>query len=187
MSLENIQLPDFVIAELYKNSLVELDNSKTEKKIIPLKKEKKTEVEQDIPEQKETMSIKYLGENKKSVSVLVNSSDAVILPDEELLFLTNILKACKLNLGDMAIINVANQSITFTDLQEQLNCKVAILFNVAPRDINLPFSIPHFQVQPFNGCKYLLAPALSELNKGNEDATNLKRSLWECLKKIFEI
>ena len=96
MSFKNLQLPDLLITELYKDVLVETnDASPIEKKL------------QKIPEQKW-----FLGENKRHVVLAVKDDEAVYLRDEWLQFLSSILLACKLNLGDVAIINYAKNNFT---------------------------------------------------------------------------
>src|SRR5215510_7241480 len=95
MNLNQIQLPASVVANLYKHSLVEtVDHSSPENSVHTLKK---TDRSAD--------KWKYLGENKKNILIIVNYNDVVYLPDDDLSFLTNILAACKLNLGDVAIVN----------------------------------------------------------------------------------
>ncbi|GEO09166.1 hypothetical protein [Segetibacter aerophilus] len=183
MSEEKIQLPDFLIAELYKGSLVDLqtfnsdtDYSKTE--------EKSLEVREPIAT---TQKISFLGENKKGVIVIVYQLDAVFLKEEDLAFLTNILKACQLNLADIAIINLSKQEIDYNTLQEQLTSKTILLFDVEPSALKLPFMIPAFQAQKFSGSTIMVAPSLSLINKAGSEGKLLKTKLWTSLKVVFDL
>jgi hypothetical protein len=183
MSFDKIQLPDFLIADLYKDCLVELESIKEaganeyEEKII-----QKIE-----PQVEASKTIKYLGQNQKNITVIVNTHDAAIIGDSDLTFLSNILKACGFNLGDIAIANKHNQDIQFTTVKEQLSANYILLFNVEPFAIGLPFTIPHFQVQPYADCTIIAAPALEVLNQPTEESRILKTKLWTNLKRLFNI
>ncbi|MCW3107756.1 MAG: hypothetical protein JWQ09_2262 [Segetibacter sp.] len=183
MSDEKIQLPDFLIAELYKGSLVDLDTFKL--------KEVLTEVEEQPANAEGTIrsveKIKFLGENEKGVIIIVNQSEAVFLMEDDLTFLTNILKACQLNLADIAIINIAKQEVNYEAIKEQLNATNILLFDVEPSAIKLPFLIPAFQVQKFDSCTIMVAPPLPFLNKPTQEGKLLKTKLWLGLKQVFNI
>lgn len=131
MSDEKIQLPDFLIAELYKGSLVDLDTFTL--------KAPASELEEQPAKTKdiifETEKIKFLGENEKGVIIIVNQLEAVFLMEDELTFLTNILKACQLNLTDIAIINNAKQTIDYGAIKEQMNAHTILLFDIEPSAI----------------------------------------------------
>ncbi len=184
MSSENNKLPDFLVADLYKDCLVDLDSFPITEAVTTSFSEPRSLTTDFTPEKNK---IKYLGENKQKVTVLVKDEDSVIINQGDLLFLTNVLKACNLNAGDIAIINTASQKFDYKDITAQLDPKHILLFDVEPQEINLPFTIPNFQVQPYNGITYLKAPALVEINQPTDEAKVLKRSLWEKVQKIFEL
>jgi len=179
---QKLQLPDFLIADLYKQSLVEIaapqlpGNDK-----IP----QETESAPDLPEKDGKLS--FLGENKKHVIVLVDHPQTTYLEDGELQFLTNILKACSLSLADIAILNVAKQEIIFTELKTQLGAVHILLFDVEPTVIKVPFVTPHFQVQQFDNTSIVYLPSLQEMNLPTEESIQMKRNLWASLKKVFGI
>ncbi len=163
--LNHIKLTAGMIAGLYKDQLVE-----ERAQIVPVE-----------PKKKEHGKLKFLGENKKSILVLTYYNDVVYLPDEHLVFLTSILNACKINLGDVAVFNIAHTETDFRDLKKQLKQQKALLFNVEPAQIQLPVTFPPFQVQSFDGCQYLLSPSLDKLAMDKE----LKGKLWNCLQRLF--
>jgi hypothetical protein len=183
MTEEKIQLPDFLIAELYKGSLVDLDTFKPKVALRSIDEE--AVKSQEVPVSKE--KIKFLGENGKGVIIIVNQPEAVFLREEELTFLINILKACQLTLADIAIINDAKQEISYEAIKEQLSTSVILLFDVEPSAIKLPFMIPAFQVQQFDGCTIMVAPPLPLINKPSQDGKLLKTKLWMSLKNVFNI
>src|SRR5690606_30914710 len=51
--------------------------------------------------------VKFLGSNEKKVLLLVINPDVAFLSEEQLTLVTKMLKACELNLGDVAIVNLA--------------------------------------------------------------------------------
>ena len=161
MSLNKILLSARLIADLYPASLIE--------QFTPI----------DIPE-----TIKFLGNNKKNILVLVSKNSIAFLEDNELDFLSSILLACKLSLADVAIVNVQSLSVAnYQSVITQLKSKVLLMFDVASDAIDLPFNYPYFQVQQFDQCTYLSAPDLKSI----EPDKTLKTQLWNCLKKLFGI
>ena len=165
MTLQNIKLPSIVISSLYKNCLVDLYSE--EKSLI-----------------EKTDKINFLGGNGKPILVLVNNINVSFLPDNQLNFLLGILSACKLNMADIAIVNLSKTDNTeHKNLPGFFKAEVIILFGIEARALSLPFKIPDFQIQLFKNQKYLFSPALDVIEK---DA-HLKKKLWEALKNIFSI
>ena len=201
MSLTNIKLPDFVIADLYRNSLIQPEGPmpQPEARIVaeqqpvtklpvaePIVEAKPAKVEATIPvKPSEPAAYKILGNNKQQITVVVNSPNDVFVPEGDLQFLTKMLGACKLNMADVAIVNHATAAVAIERVKLQLQPRYVLLFGVEPGAIQLPISFPPFKEQPYAGTTYLFTPALSELNLETEDAKVLKRKLWDCLKRIF--
>src|SRR5690348_8611269 len=118
MSLNNIQLQPYLLADLYPDVLIETNATGTTV---------------NSPESK---PLKYLGKNEKKILIIVANTEVPFLPDTELSLLTNILSACRLSLADIAIINSYN--IEQTELQnsiQQLEAKSIILFGTDPLSI----------------------------------------------------
>lgn len=184
MSFENIQLPDFLIADLYKDCLVDLDFIDAKQSaLINIKSGDEARNETVLPGK----NLQFMGEHKQKVTVLVNDDKSVFLNRSDLDFLTNVLKACQLSMGDIAIINTYKQAVKFSTLTEELEPRVVILFNIQPQEIDLPFSIPDFQPQVYAGITYLKAPALIEINTSSAEARVLKTKLWTNLQQIFKL
>ena len=126
---------------------------------------------------------KYLGDYKKGILIIVRYNNEPYLPDQQLNFITSVLNACKLNLGDVAILNTAHGLFSHKDLQEKFKSRFAILFGLTPEEFEMPLSFPEFQVQAFNNCTFLHTPVLEAL----EADKVLKSKLWVCLKKMFGV
>jgi len=177
MIFDKNPLPNFVVADLYKNNLFVIDTPQPQKQTIqPTNSATPT-----------NHAITFLGENKKQIIILVNEENAVHINDDHFAFLSNILTACKLNIADVAIVNVHKQTINFNRLKEQLNCMYVLLFNVSTDAIELPFSIPHYQVQKYNNCTFLSANHLQTMLGAGQDAKMEKSKLWLSLKQMFGI
>ncbi|HEX2631150.1 MAG TPA: hypothetical protein VHM26_19180 [Chitinophagaceae bacterium] len=197
MSLNNINLPASVVAELYHESLVDTGEIKhkapvtttetvTEKITAP-----EPVIDHPLPKPKakstkpdSTPIWKWLGENNKNILIVVSYTDVVHLPDEQLQFLTTILSACKLSLADVALVNLPNQPHQdYKEILAQFKSRVALLFDIEPASFGLPMSFPHYQIQPYANCSFLYSPSLKEVE---EDVTQ-KKQLWEKLKRLFNL
>lgn len=130
---------------------------------------------------------KFLGNNRRKITVLVKSPGVAFLPDDQLSFLTRMLEACKMNVGDVAIVNEANAPVNITALKQQLQPAVILLFGMEPTEIRLPMNFPLFKLQAYDACTYLCAPSLEDLVKPGDESKLLKSKLWMCLKTLFEI
>lgn len=165
MNLNNTILPEGVIAALYSTSLVSLSEGTS----------------------KDTSSgapLKFLGANQKQVTILVSEAESRFLNDRSFNFLTGILKACNLDMSDIALINIAQSgNLHYVTINDTTNPRTVLLFGLSAGAISLPIHFPEFQVQPFNGVSYLSAPALEAI----ENDQTLKAGLWGCLKSIFQL
>jgi len=168
MSLQNIQLSGDTIARLYTMPLVNMNTGR-----------------QDTPARPETaQDCRFLGSNKKGITILVDITDASFLPDHSFNFLMGILNACKLNMEDVALVNINNlKDRGYTGIYNTTRPVISLLFDVSPNSIGLPLQFPDFQVHKYNNITYLSSPSLSSLE--NDKAA--KAVLWNCLKTIFQL
>jgi hypothetical protein len=128
-----------------------------------------------------------LGENKKQVTIVVNQSSIAFLTDDQFTLLTSVLKACKLNMADVSIVNLANSAKNFTQLHQTLNTRFLLLFDVATSAIDLPFSIPLYQLQSYDQCQILQATSLNTMLGEEKAAKDEKMKLWNGLRKMFSL
>jgi hypothetical protein len=192
MSFEKTELPEILLAELYKNSLVVIEGDKAAvKKTAPAKPGKKPAAEgkeaPKTPQPASAKSLSFLGDNKSRIAIIVKDPAAVHLDDSSLAFLSSVLAACKLNLADVAIVNSQDQEVNEPVLRTELAPTTVLLFGIPTSDIGLPFSIPDYKPQPFNNCTYLQAAPLEKMT-GPDNAAKLEKSkLWVCLKTLFNV
>jgi hypothetical protein len=163
MSLDHINLSDKITSALYKDFLV------------------------DAKKNENIFRYKFLGNNQKQITIVVQSHDAFFVEEKHLSFITKMLEACKMNIGDIALVNHANTPIIIQQLKKQLHPQMLILFGIESADIKLPFSFPQFKTQAYDGCTYLCVPSLNELDSEVPESKLLKSKLWVCLRKLFEV
>jgi hypothetical protein len=168
MSLDDIQLPGWSVASLYFENLIGSN--------VPIGK---------ISSAEESSTVRFLGNNQKQILFLVQVENCVFLPDQQLGFLTKILEACKINLADVAIVNLAGSVTTLDQIKAQLNPVIIIGFG--PGSDLLGFNLPMFQIQTDKTFRYLFAPGLNQLNLDTDESKLLKSKLWVCLKTLFNI
>ena len=180
MSLNDVQLPGQLLYDLYKKNLY--DTGEQAHAVKPLAgtapaKEATTLVQQPEP-------LRYLGKNQQQIVICVSYEGLAFIPDQQLEFLANILKACKLTLADVAIINLQQTGpLNYQQLQQETRYRYLLLFGKEASAISLPLNFPAYQVQAFNNCTYLSADPLEQIEADKE----LKTRLWTSLKKVFGI
>ena len=167
MDLNTIKLPVSEIANLYKKTLVDLKENPTSNSEI------NTSIEW-----------KFLGENKKNTLIILKYQNVTHLPDKQLAFLTKLLSACNLSLGDVAIINFQTYDASqLNDILQFFKPKNTLLFGIDPLDIGMPMKFPEFQIQNFKEIKFISSPSLETI----EPDKSLKGNLWIALKKIYNL
>jgi hypothetical protein len=204
MDLNTIDIPELLISELYRDNLLATEIKATvattqpsapvtplmhgsaPAKESPLSKEP-IATTAPIPGTVPISTYKYLGHNQKQITIIIQSPGIAFLPDDQLAVLTKMLEACRMNIGDVAIINHANTPVAITMLREQLHPSIILLFGIQPVDIRLPINFPVFKIQSYDACTYLCAPPLSELVPPTDESRLLKSKLWVCLKTLFAI
>ncbi len=212
MSNNPIILPDFVIANLYGNNLVvgsdilakerpkqifteKIVASEVEKQVeniptvqtIPVTATAITSKPQVINKPAETPKQWFLGNNGKQITVMVKEDSVPYINDKHLQFLSNVLSACKLNLGDIALVNYNNFPLGFEELKTKSNPKIVLVFDLSPKELKLPFTIPVYQVQDYAQCRFLFAPSLTKMEGDQADAKAEKNKLWNSLKILFQL
>ena len=162
MSLNNIQLSGEACKNLFQNNLVQLIKIGPETKSVSTKTES-------------------LGENLQKIFFLVNDPSCRFLTDAEMEMVTKLLSACKLSMADIALVNYHFNPMDYHSISEMFGSKKLLLFGVSSTQLELPFSIPFFQVQSFHDQLYMTAPPLKNF-LNNKD---LKKELWTSLQKLF--
>ncbi|MBY0229356.1 MAG: hypothetical protein K2W96_08770, partial [Gemmataceae bacterium] len=98
------------------------------------------------PPAAEPSGYKILGSHRRRVTIIVDSPGSAFLPDDQLNFLTKILEACRMNIGDVAIVNHHTTPVAITALRQQLQPSVILIFGLEPTAIRLPINFPVFKL-----------------------------------------
>ena len=200
--LNNIQLSPLLVGELYKDALLlspdgppaiqrPAESAQPQPAAVQPGPAPKTAPPQPAPQPAPAAETpapyKFLGKNGKKITIVVQSPSVPFLPDNQLSFLTKILEACRMNIGDVAIVNAATTPVEIAALRRQLEPAVVLLFGLEPPAIKLPINFPAFKIQPYDNCSYLAVPPLTQLVQQSEESKLLKSKLWVCLKSLFNV
>jgi hypothetical protein len=169
MDLNGLQFTGEQLAELYTDKLVI-----AEPVVVNLPSKK-------IKVHPEKAPILYKGKNKKKVLWIVNETAQAFLDDADFEFLSQIVTACKMNMDDIALVNMAHINTTIADVVEELQASVVLLCGIEYN--HLPVKTDEYMIYPFNHQQYFIADSLKELR--NDKAKKTK--LWLALKAIFSI
>ncbi len=175
-----LELPETVIGALYPTVIVVDRRQET----VDSRQET---VDKRQEEKSPPASLRWLGENNSAVTLVVNYTNETFMPDAQLQFLTKILEACKLNLGDVALVNAAKSGVSSAAIKEQLRPAKLILFGVDADQIGLPIRFPEFKLQAYDGTTYLQLPAADKMNGTDAESKLLKSKSWVCLKSLFNV
>jgi len=161
-SLNDLNLDAGLVATLYRRSIVLPD----------------APAPSAAPRPASPAAVKFLGNNSRNITVLVNDGAHTFLSDEEMHVLTKILEACRLNIGDVAIVNTAAQALPFDHIFGHLATRKAISFGNGT-------GAALFSIAEVAGVPLLTAPALSAMTDHAPDAKPVKVKLWAQLKQLF--
>lgn len=168
MSIDDIQLDDYLCQKMFAKTLMDFTKPKS--------KEANT-ISQKVP-------IPSLGENERNILFLVNNDQNKFVNDDEMKLLSGLLTACKISMADIALVNYHHSpEINYKQLIDQFQSKKILIFGINAVDLDLPFTIPFFQIQKFQEQIYMISPSLEDFI----DNVELKKELWNSLKKIFLI
>ncbi len=167
MGIDNIQIPASFYPSLFKKNLVDLQARVSRHQ-----------------SRKQDPEIDFLGGNEKNITFIVSNEHHTYLDDGELKFLSGLINACNITMGDISIVNFAHhKNIRYNVLSSFLASRKILCFGVSSLDIDLPFAIPYFQVQTFQEIQYIFCPHLEQL----QEDVNSKKLLWVSLRKIFNL
>ena len=169
-----IKLPDFIIADLYKDSLVVLN----EEAATPME-------EPGIAAINEDEKPFYFGDNTQHICILLNNATHEFTDDASLQLLSNLLAALNYTLSDAAIINHHRTPVIYPQISEVLQPRVCLLFGITTQVLQLPFMIPNYQLQRYEDCTFIQACAIEGMKDNDDNAKAEKRKLWTCLKTVF--
>ena len=111
MGFETIQLTGQQIEELYSSHIVIIEKTGQQKPETSVK----------------TVGTGITGKNKKQFVWVVNEADYPFLSDEDFQFLSKVVNACKMNMDDIALVNIAQNKMDFEKTVAELQPKILII------------------------------------------------------------
>ena len=102
------------------------------------------------------------------------------LGDKQYKFLEQILKACKLNIQDVDIVNLADKTVILENVINTVSPDHILSFGTGT-------GTELFSMQNMKGTKYLNAPDFAELMQETPASKQLKGKLWSELKDMFNL
>ena len=185
MSTDKTILSNTVLANLYKDSLVIIEDKAPVAKVqeesnIDIKKEEIKEVKWEGP-------IKSLGEHNKKITVIVNDPNSVHLNETDFILLTSILNACRLTIADIALVNIGKQPAGLHQILQELPSTLVIAFAVDANQLKVKLPSNLYKVSQIGETHILFSNALSSMQGTGIESKQEKAKLWTVLKKIFEL
>ncbi len=182
-NMNSLQSKDFIALSLLINEEI-YSVIEDEKALQPIETSiDKTTVpkkEVEVVEKDDQKSFDYLGENNKYTLIIVNEASANFLQPNDLGFLLKILAAKKLELNDVAILNLAKiKTPDFESLKVFFACNKIITFGINPQILGIIGALANkktiFKDTPILGTW--------DLQKLQADKTK-KTTFWEELKNF---
>jgi len=182
------QLPEFVLAGLYKDVLVITEPSTPSSAKLVLKGNEINSPEKPNIAQKPAEVKKWwLGSNNRQIAILVEDQSSIYIDEKQLEFLINILKACKLSIADVALVNYVRTPRSYTELSQDPGCTHFLVFGLNPAQLQLQFTFPAYQPQTVDQHHFLLAPPLTAMMSATPEAKAEKMKLWNALQQFFSL
>ncbi|WP_423146997.1 hypothetical protein [Rubrolithibacter danxiaensis] len=134
-----------------------------------------------VPAKKEEeVFYNYLGENNKYLLLLVDDPQNKIIDKKELESLINILQAKKLELRDVAILNINScKAIAFEQLKSFFASRSMVLFGINPSRLEVPDIVSN-KISEYKGVKLLATYSFAEM----QNDTVKKRVFWNEMKLL---
>ncbi len=135
-------------------------------------------VQESKSEELPRVSFNYLGENNRYFLIIVDDKSHPDLNTPHKEMLMKIMAAKKLELRDLAILNIAKYpNANFSDLKDFFSCNKLTLFGIDPQKIGLP-AMGANQPGKHLDIKVLATFGLEEMSSN----TDKKREFWNVMK-----
>lgn len=130
-----------------------------------------------------TIHYNYLGENNKYILILIDQPlKNEIIAAKDLLLLEKTLAALKLELRDVAIVNLQQcEELHFKSLKDFFSCNKVLGFGIELAKISIEKEVAINTVFRIEDCPFLLASSLEELSNNQAQ----KVIWWSAMKSIF--
>ena len=179
-----------VLRLLFSDELYLVDEPSTENVILGKAEQAVEKVEhaaekveqpaEKVEQPPETLVFDYLGENNKYFLLLVNQPGRAILNAKDLESLISILHAKKMEVRDVAILNLAKYpGVSFHLLKSYFVNTRLVLFGIDPQSLQLP-AIESNKITVHEGVKVLCTYSFHEMSEN----PSTKRVFWNEMKLL---
>jgi hypothetical protein len=186
--VENSNLPQSGIINEVAESIPVIESSRADKTAIPhlsgsseIKSINKPEgASEDFNAKASYTDFNYVGENNKYFMILIEDQIHTNLKAAHKEMLVKILQAKKMDLGDVAIVNVQKYpDVTFAQLKQFFVCSRLLILGIPAASIGLPSGKLNV-VNKINEVKILNSYSLTEME--NDEVK--KREFWNAVKEF---
>jgi hypothetical protein len=177
MGINNLRLTSELIAALYPESLIDGNQP------VPLTENVRTSTKVA----KTRIAYPFLGGNNRSICFLADYQEGDFLPAGQLVFLQKMIAACKYNLNDIALLNIARIPFDLAELRIRFNPRIIFLWGILPAAVGLKSGLPDFSVTLVDGISVIPVSGPDLMSVGSPEGIELKHRLWVCLKKLFAL
>jgi hypothetical protein len=129
----------------------------------------------------------FLGKNLQRCCFLVSYPDHEFIPEPQLAFLQKILTACKFSLDDIAIINTGQKQAEINKLIKQFDPRIIFLWGTGLDVTGISRKLPDMTITAWQNISIVPVEKTGIMLKDNPEGIALKRDLWICLKKLFNL
>jgi hypothetical protein len=164
MGINQLTLSDEILAALYPETLVNPSQPVLSISVCP-----------------------FMGKNKRGICFLVANPNHEFLSDHQLTFLKKILAACKLDLDDIALINIARNNFNLDLLKSQFDAKLVFIWgehSLLPEKIN---GFRELEISHFDGIKFVPVRTADQMDQDTSSSREQKQKLWSFLKTYFAL
>ena len=173
MSLSHIKLPGFILADLFKTTLVDQPEG--------------LKVDKAVEQKEGHARIAYVGKNQHQITVGIYGAGQEEIPGEHLQFMVSILKACQRNMDHVAVVNFGARELLLDEIVAQLQPQIMLLFG--PYHVFGSWMIQTDDFSPFQLQKIQVVrvPPLEKMLENSAESRVLKSKLWGMLKQLFNL
>jgi hypothetical protein len=188
MDLDHLTLSPYQVSLLYKKSLV-ITGERLVQRVGVRGAETPAPAQRAVPVSVSPPApspepLKYLGENKRHILLLVRDPEAVYLEEKSFNFLVSILNACGLSMEAVALVNTSRTGDrSLGDIAGELDSRVVLLFGIDPGELELPAALATYEIRAIGDKTYLCADELASIERERTQ----KGRLWACLKQLFQL
>jgi hypothetical protein len=129
----------------------------------------------------------FLGKNLQSFCFIVSYPDNEFIPETQLAFLQRILAACKYSLNDIAIVNTGRSPVEIDKLVSQFDPRIIFLWGTGLNVAGINQELPDMVITTWQNISLVPVEKTEMMLGDTPHGTVLKRDLWICLKKLFNL